>query len=130
MFAIRFNPGKARSLVRFQRIAAYLKLRRARPKKEMARDAPAMLAYRRRAQLRRVFDEQGGICLYCQCPCQIYRSSKNNKRATREHLVRVVDGGSDDDSNIVMACADCNHKRGNKSVAEWKANRRVLAGRP
>ena len=30
----------------------------------------------------------------------------NAIRATREHLVRFIDGGGDDEENIVMACAD------------------------
>jgi hypothetical protein len=32
----------------------------------------------------------------------------------------VADGGPDDDSNIVMACAACNHERQDTPVDVWK----------
>jgi hypothetical protein len=50
---------------------------------------------------------------------------RKKTRATREHLIRKADGGTDDDSNIVMACAGCNHERGDAPVDLWK--RYVLA---
>jgi hypothetical protein len=40
--------------------------------------------------------------------------------ANREHLVRKADGGTDHDSNIVMACAACNHERGDAPVDAYK----------
>lgn len=125
--------SKPRSLAQFQRIAAYLKARRARHGAKEPR-----IAMRRRsdqAQLRRKFYAQRCLCFYCECvavlsilpPRDAY---DRGRRATREHLVRWTNGGSDDDDNIVMACADCNHKRGTRPVAAWKAdrleNRRML----
>lgn len=132
-----FEPGKPRSLARFQRIAAYLKARRRRPS-----EAPHARRRSYQAQLRQKFCEQLGTCVYCQRDAWLPihenatveelradRRRDKRMRATREHLVRVTDGGSDNDENIVMACAECNHKRGNKSAAEWRANRQVLGER-
>jgi 5-methylcytosine-specific restriction endonuclease McrA len=45
---------------------------------------------------------------------------RKKTRATREHLVRKADGGTDHDSNIVMACAACNHERGDAPVDAYK----------
>ena len=46
---------------------------------------------------------------------------RKKTRATREHLVRKVDGGTDHDSNIVMASAGCNHERHDTPVDVWKS---------
>lgn len=47
---------------------------------------------------------------------------KNPRRATREHLIPRILGGPDISENIVVACSDCNSRRGHSM--EWKSWRR------
>lgn len=53
-------------------------------------------------------------CHYCGCPLCA-------ETATREHIVPQSSGGSDDASNIVMACRRCNGSRGTSDYATFKA---------
>lgn len=53
-------------------------------------------------------------CHYCGCA--LHRES-----VTREHIVPQSSGGSDDASNIVMACKRCNGSRGTSDYASFKA---------
>ena len=41
------------------------------------------------------------------------------RKATREHLIRRCDGGSDDPCNIALACAYCNSHRGDAKPEIW-----------
>lgn len=131
----------ARSFEQFRRITAYLKERAARPENVKRREIMLAWAYHRgdvsgivkgggRAsdQLERKWMEQRGVCFYCGAQTWLTISvtredrmsrHRRQQRATREHLVRRADGGSDDDSNIVMACDGCNSSRGETSVEEW-----------
>jgi Restriction endonuclease len=55
----------------------------------------------RTAQLRRIYLRDNGICQLCGQPCQ-------KSDASREHVVRLADGGSSDDDNIILAHKTCN----------------------
>ena len=41
------------------------------------------------------------------------------RKATREHLIRKCDGGSDDLCNLALACAFCNSHRGEHEPEIW-----------
>lgn len=91
-------------------------------------------------QLRAKHAAQDGLCFYCEQEAWLTEKRLNkdlmsegnpgadhhmNRRrkktqATREHLIRRCDGGTDADSNIVMACAGCNHERQDTPVEVWK----------
>jgi 5-methylcytosine-specific restriction endonuclease McrA len=48
------------------------------------------------------------LCAYC------------DERARHlDHVIPLKLGGADVESNIVPACADCNLRKGAKSLAEW-----------
>lgn len=53
------------------------------------------------AQLRRVYHRYQGICQICFEPCSV-------EDASREHIIRLADGGSNKDYNVVLAHAKCN----------------------
>ena len=53
-------------------------------------------------QLRRIYRRDMGFCQLCHEPCA-------TADASREHLIRLVDGGSNKDSNIVLAHTWCNN---------------------
>jgi 5-methylcytosine-specific restriction endonuclease McrA len=79
---------------------------RVRPRREVAGSGWA------RQRLRAaIFQRDGGICRWCRA-----------KPATvLDHVRPVVEGGSDDPSNLVAACHDCNERRRREQV---KATRR------
>ena len=72
--------------------------------------------------------DQSGRCFYCERPTWLWESEYPNtshlsplNQATREHLVKHADGGSNEDENIVMACGACNSTRGEHTSDEWLA---------
>lgn len=89
---------------------------------------------------------QRGECFYCgrQTWLQCLRESKlqrklrvglpfdathkllNTYQATREHLRRKADGGTNDLDNLIMSCAECNFSRGERPPLIHLANRRAL----
>lgn len=48
-------------------------------------------------------------CWYCSCKL-------GARNRTREHLIPLCRGGSDDRDNVVMACKDCNELLGDAGV--------------
>jgi hypothetical protein len=102
--------------------------------KKYTHGGPRLPAPAARRQLVQKHTERDGLCYYCEQPAWIaplkgpnpyseeYASNRRRAktRATREHLVRKADGGTDADSNIVMACAACNHERQDTAVEAWK----------
>lgn len=68
------------------------------------------------------FEQQGGRCYYCgvrmwlTCPSELPVGQRSETalamiRCTAEHLIAQRDGGVHTESNIVAACARCNHTR-------------------
>jgi 5-methylcytosine-specific restriction protein A len=60
---------------------------------------------------RRLAGEQGWRCCYCRC--RMSDVGRMGDVATLEHVTPRSHGGSDDESNLVVACWDCNVARGN-----------------
>ncbi len=71
---------------------------------------------------KRAFELQGGRCYYCGvrmwltsfdelAVCRRSEAALAKLRCTAEHLVAQCDGGTNAGSNIVAACARCNHTR-------------------
>ena len=83
---------------------------------------------RNQRQLRDRWTEQEGRCFYCEVRTWLWEAEyphgkyfDQKLQATREHLVRQVDGGTNENENIVMACADCNSTRNEHTADEWIA---------
>ncbi len=58
-------------------------------------------------------EAQNWRCCYCHAPTTKF----GRKRATIEHVVRLVDGGLDHPDNMLMACYECNRDMG--TLLEW-----------
>jgi len=58
---------------------------------------------------------QRPVCAYC-------RRNLRRRTATVDHLVPRSAGGTDDDSNLVLACATCNLAKDNRTPIEWCAD--------
>ena len=56
--------------------------------------------------------ESNGICSYCKKPF-----TKGTGHV--DHIVPVSDGGTSDHSNVVYVCADCNRRKGTKSLLSF-----------
>lgn len=54
----------------------------------------------------------GGWCAYCPAPAD-----------TRDHVIPITRGGTDDIDNLAPACRPCNSSKGTLTVAEWLARR-------
>jgi len=59
---------------------------------------------------KRIFERDGGHCVYCGAPAEVV-----------DHVLNRARGGSDDDSNLVACCRPCNEK---KRQQEARAGRR------
>jgi hypothetical protein len=57
-------------------------------------------------------DQQKGKCYWCHKKLEKYHV---------DHVIPIIRGGSNDPSNIVIACPFCNISKGSKTVEEWLA---------
>ena len=68
------------------------------------------------AMRRRLAEAQNWRCCYCGCVTTDEAGRDSSPRqATLEHIVPRALGGPDHESNLVIACAACNGRRG----TEW-----------
>ena len=86
-----------------------------------------VLSHKARKRLRaKCMEEQGYRCYYCQLP--MGEGMVEDLRPTVEHLVPTSKGGTDEASNMVVACMSCNHTRGNQiPVDAWRKAAREYA---
>lgn len=64
-------------------------------------------------QWQEVLRNQGWCCYYCEC-------EMTQLTWTRDHIVPLSKGGSDDISNIVAACRTCNIRKGTLTASAFK----------
>lgn len=61
---------------------------------------------------KRLWRKQGGKCHYCgTATVEPSSGGAADDWATLDHLVPMSEGGSHDESNLVMACYRCNQRR-------------------
>lgn len=53
----------------------------------------------------------GGLCQLCGCEVTFDHKKRIQTLAEIDHVVPVVDGGSDDESNLRLTCRRCNQAR-------------------
>lgn len=75
----------------------------------------------RKSLRHRLLARDGNICHYCDCEMvSPPAGGKAPDRAmTLEHIVPQSYGGTDDITNLVLACAECNNARGNDLDFCW-----------
>jgi len=74
----------------------------------------------------RLSGEQNHRCAWCGCHTTELRDRKHS--STIEHVQPLSKGGADEYDNMVMACSDCNQRRGIKEVEVFMAF--VRKGKP
>lgn len=63
--------------------------------------------------------KQDNKCYYCDCEMN-KRRPLDRESATFEHLTRIIDGGTNSASNLVIACRGCNSTRDSVPPEVWK----------
>ncbi|MEU1881913.1 HNH endonuclease [Streptosporangium sp. NPDC020072] len=66
---------------------------------------------RAKRQLSRIYKREKGICSWCKAPVP-------RDQASRDHVVSLKKGGTNDDSNVVLACKGCNALRNEEARSE------------
>lgn len=65
------------------------------------------------ADIERIFDKQRGRCANPKCR---YKFQGDH---TEDHIVPLVNGGSNWPDNIQLLCSPCNSSKGTKTMSEW-----------
>lgn len=68
-------------------------------------------------QIQEQFTRQKGKCYYCRVKMEKYQI---------DHVVPVSKGGSNDISNIVLACPPCNQQKNDRLPHQWPEGGRLL----
>ena len=58
------------------------------------------------------------LCTYCGCSF----TPTGKRQRTRDHVVPRIHGGRNRLSNLVLACAACNHRKGTMSTEAFLAS--------
>lgn len=58
-----------------------------------------------------IYERDRGLCRYCGTADGPFHV---------DHVVPVIKGGSDDVSNLALACQGCNLSKGSKTLEEWR----------
>jgi 5-methylcytosine-specific restriction endonuclease McrA len=66
-----------------------------------------------------------GKCLHCNAHLAITLEGEPISRATIEHIVPRVHGGTDDLGNLGLACARCNQGKGTRHDRNYHRDERV-----
>lgn len=75
---------------------------------------------------KRMFWTQRGLCHWCRQEMHLYErfllssyAQQDPRAATFDHLIPVSAGGTNKQSNLVLACAKCNGLRKNMPADKW-----------
>lgn len=76
--------------------------------------------YKRKQLIVQLALRDGYICHYCGIPLVESVSGYNPNGASLDHVVAVDNGGTDDLSNLLLACRQCNGLKKTKHYQEFK----------
>jgi 5-methylcytosine-specific restriction endonuclease McrA len=84
--------------------------------------------------LDRVFQRSGNQCFYCRQPFRLRKKRSGpsywNSRYQIEHKIPVSRGGTNDESNLVLACAPCNKAKFTMTASEFFASGFIRSKHP
>ena len=69
---------------------------------------------------RQLYNQQEGKCFYCGSQLGGFEPGVKGKKATIDHVYPKSKGGSDDISNKVLACQECNQRKGDTIGWQYK----------
>lgn len=67
-----------------------------------------------------LIERDGKVCHYCGRPLQSGVGGYNDEGLSIDHITPVVDGGTDDLENLVLACRRCNLNKRTKHYQEYR----------
>jgi 5-methylcytosine-specific restriction endonuclease McrA len=74
--------------------------------------------------------QQGGRCYYCRVPIVAADIARDRRRlATLDHYIALANGGKNCRENLVAACCDCNHAKGDRDPIEFAIAMEARQGR-
>lgn len=73
-----------------------------------------------------VLAKTSGRCVYCSIELTVRPNQPNSFHA--DHVLPVTRGGADDIANLVPSCADCNLRKGSRTIAELCGWTRDIVG--
>jgi 5-methylcytosine-specific restriction endonuclease McrA len=77
--------------------------------------------------IERLVARDGDLCALCDRPLDHAADHRTDPSGTTiDHVVRCIDGGSDDDANLQLAHRQCNERRGKR---DFHADERELVMR-
>lgn len=76
------------------------------------------------ADERAQFERQKRRCYYCGC--EMIKEPFKPNSATVDHVVPLDQKGRNSPDNLVIACRDCNSRKGNKRPDQWTEGGRLL----
>ena len=79
------------------------------------RDSNVMTAASKKVVRKKLSETQNHRCCYCGCRF----TESGPKKATIEHVLPKSLGGSNHVANLVVACLECNGKRGSVTTPEY-----------
>lgn len=69
-----------------------------------------------------IIARDGCRCYYCQKLCQLQSGpAQQPSTLTIDHLLPLGRGGTAEWHNLVVACYQCNHSKGNRTLTEFMA---------
>lgn len=72
--------------------------------------------------LRLIVERDGSRCVYCSRGLDYTVAGNGDKEsASFDHVIRLVDGGSNTWENVVCACRGCNQRNAKKSIEDPEA---------
>jgi 5-methylcytosine-specific restriction endonuclease McrA len=72
--------------------------------------------------LRRIVERDRSRCVYCDQELDYEVAGSNTKNdASFDHIIRLVDGGSNTYENVACACRGCNQRNASKSITDPEA---------
>ena len=64
----------------------------------------------------------GFVCSYCGCEMDLV---SDDMQVSVDHIVPLARGGTNDITNLVLCCRNCNIAKANMTVDQWNAKKRA-----
>ncbi len=84
-----------------------------------------MVSFQKQQRLQALMERDGRRCQHCGRGVRVVKLKSGQRQpkdqATEDHIKPKCDGGTDDMSNLLLACFDCNNTRGNMPLDAFRA---------
>lgn len=109
-FAARGHRRWTRAMLKAYRLANFHPPTQKRPGRIYLDDAIKTL-WPINSKMRKLYERDGLACCWCGQTCDPRAKPNSPKFPTKEHVIRLADGGKDSLDNLKIACRKCNNSR-------------------